>query len=36
MIKVPNGFYDLCIPYNEKKDVMMEIFNQLIEGEDCN
>jgi hypothetical protein len=32
MIKIANGFCDLCVPYNEKKEVMLDIFNELIEG----
>lgn len=32
MIKIANGFCDLCIPYNEKKEVMLDIFKELIEG----
>lgn len=32
MIKIANGFSDLCIPYNEKKDVMIGIFKELIDG----
>ncbi|XP_070506518.1 ribonuclease P protein subunit p30 [Chironomus tepperi] len=32
MIKVANGFCDLCIPYNEKKEVMLEIFKELIDA----
>ncbi|KAG5684852.1 hypothetical protein PVAND_014062 [Polypedilum vanderplanki] len=31
MIKIANGFCDLCIPYNEKKEVMLSIFKELIE-----
>lgn len=33
MIKISNGYTDFCIPYNEKQDVMMEILNEMIEGE---
>jgi hypothetical protein len=27
-----NGFSDLCIPYNEKQDVLIEVLKELIEG----
>lgn len=33
MLKIAKGYFDFCIPYNEKQDVMLEILNELIEGE---
>jgi hypothetical protein len=32
MLKVQQGYADLCIPYNDNIDKMMEILNELIEG----
>lgn len=32
MIKIQSGYTDLCVPYDDKFDVMMEILNELIEG----
>lgn len=33
MFKISNGYADFCVPYNEKQDVMLEILNEMIEGE---
>lgn len=33
MIRIQSGYADLCVPYNEKHDVMMDILNEMIEGE---
>jgi hypothetical protein len=33
MIKIANGYSDFCVPYNEKQDVMLEILNEMIDGE---
>lgn len=33
MLKIANGYSDFCIPYTEKQDVMLEILEELIEGE---
>jgi hypothetical protein len=33
MIKISNGFADFCIPYSEKQDEMLEVLNEMIEGE---
>lgn len=32
MIKIANGYSDFCIPYNDKQDVLVEILNELIDG----
>jgi hypothetical protein len=33
MIKISNGFADFCIPYSEKQNEMLEVLNEMIEGE---
>lgn len=33
MLKISNGYSDFCVPYNSKQDVMLEILNELIDGE---
>lgn len=33
MLKIKSGYADLCIPHNDKFDVMLDILNELIEGE---
>lgn len=33
MIKISNGYSDFCIPWNENQAVMLDILNEMIDGE---
>lgn len=33
MLKLVNGFADLCIPYSDNQDELLETLNEAIDGE---
>lgn len=34
MLKIANGYSDFCVPYTEKRDVLVELLNEMVEGEE--
>lgn len=35
MFKIASGYWDFCVPYNPKEDVLIDILKEMIDGEFC-